>query len=622
MKYIIILISLSLCLISCKSGSSEQQTASETSFSDVINKNGKSYSFDDYLHLSEISFTEKEANSGIYEIEYTYYIDGEEQPQNANDISIGCLLLEEGGWRIHDYNPEFYFSNGKAFSERCGNEIVLYIDEEISIENNSIASLFPDNDMSGFENAIFPSGSVRYSINGYYTNDTYSILFVYNEDGSNPDYDLLNKGDISNIDQLSELFSQNNSNNALHLSSGFDGYIRFDEELNIYFYDSNYELFSESGSLTKETVNGVELWVINIPEELKQNNLVPFLTIIDDMLAVGEKYIADLSIDDKSTLYWFNSTAGDFIMAQYSSIASDNDLLRGRPPKASLLDLYQENVFSFYYNLSEYRINSLTDKDDETGLYELNRSFYKDNEETPYLTANYSDYNQHCLLLTDNGWEHTEYHEDIRVDEYGNFARKSCGNEYITFIWDVSSIEGTRISSEFPSADNDIYSDGSFPAGSEKYSTKNYYSEKTYSIEFYCGSYSECPDYDSFKEGDISNIEELSDIFSYSGGEDELYLTSGFYGYIRLDEALNVYFYNSDYEQHSNIGSLTKEVIGEVEIWLINIPEELWFDKRVAPFFTILDGKLFVGEKYNTNVSYGSNMFNKEAGEFIIDSLY
>ncbi|THB65843.1 MAG: hypothetical protein D6B27_07875, partial [Gammaproteobacteria bacterium] len=147
-----------------------------------------------------------------------------------------------------------------------------------------------------------------------------------------------------------------------------------------------------------------------------------------------------------------------------------------------------------------------------------------------------------------------------------------------------------------------------------------------------------CPDYDYITEAEIEDIKEISEVFSVNGG-DELYLYRYYdVDFIRFDDDLNVYFYedNSDsYERgdneegvdealnykHLGTGSLTKEVVGGEEIWLINIPEEIEHDKRVTPFLTIIDGRLIVGDKYSKNILADSwdGLFNKTASDFVIE---
>lgn len=312
----------------------------------------------------------------------------------------------------------------------------------------------------------------------------------------------------------------------------------------------------------------------------------------------------------------------------------------GASSAESIFDVYQKDARYFYDDLqSNYQID-LIETAPGSGIYDaIYNLFWAGNNDEPEYSWDLS-YPKKCMLLDDNGWSLTDSSGQYSVDEYGNLQIQSCGNKTVVFIEDTVSIAGKSISSQFPEADFQDYTDGNFPAGSEKYIANNYYANTSYSFNALCDDEGPCPDYDYITEAEIEDIKEISEVFSVNGG-DELYLYRYYdVDFIKFDDDLNVYFYedNSDsYERgdneegvaesllykHLGTGSLTKEVIGGEEIWLINFPEEIEHYKTVTTFLTIIDGKLIVGDRYNKNILGDSwdGLLNETASDFIIQQF-
>ena len=307
----------------------------------------------------------------------------------------------------------------------------------------------------------------------------------------------------------------------------------------------------------------------------------------------------------------------------------------GASSAESIFDVYQKDARYFYDDLqSNYQID-LIETAPGSGIYDaIYNSFQTGSDELRFsFDLSYPD---KCMLLDSNGWSLTDSSGQYSVDEYGNLQIQYCGTKLVVFIEDAVSIAGKSISSQFPEADFQDYTDGDFPAGSEKYTANNYFTNTSYSFDALCDDEGPCPDYDYITEAEIEDIKEISEVFSVNGG-DRLYIYRYYnVDFIRFDDDFNVYFYEDtsdsyyrgDNEEgvdealsykHLGTGSLTKEVVGGEEIWLINIPEEIEHVKRVTPFLTIIDGKLIVGDRYNKNILGDSwdGLLNKTASDFI-----
>lgn len=569
-----------------------------------------------------------------------------------------CYLLGSEGWEYKQYHtPVTLYEDGTYSMPDCNGEKFFYIKERDDISGENIKSYLygADDFKTSYE---FPNGSYILYPDYYYTEAGY-VLRVYSDE-------VIEALEIYSIDELYTKYpyegndeSNIQSINKLSIKEGGDYYyLAFDSSNNIYYYayddfDSNFLSFVGSSKLREEVINGESLFFFDMPEHLKNNpQIETFITEFNGFYYIGEKLVPYVTgeIVKENALPLFNAIASN---AVYESLVDpipgrDNELVIDDiseedsnnenqdsidiDPYLDVFDTYNEPVptasiyevnkngganFIIYDELAviyeSYDYRDVDAKELEL-VFDMTQSNMKNNEGNRYLDSWYtiadmsiSDYDQTCFYLEDENWISKDFYATLMFDKYGNYRINNCVGKIVSYIYGDEDISGLLYSSIIEFSEN-FFENNAFPVGSKRYFRKRYYTESAYYIR---NNPERCsPNYNCV--GDLSDITELSSKFPYSG-EDRVHKLSGsrlsFFLIpgieMSFDSNGDVYFYSieGDYAVLKGDAPLRKEEKGDVELFFIDYPEELYDSSQTEYFLTEINDMVLLGEKIYPYVS-------------------